>query len=64
VLSEHHLNILSAQTQTGADRVARLRFEFELADPGHLDSVLGALRQVESVYEAFRSLPGRRSALG
>jgi len=63
VLSEHHLNILSAQTQTGADRVARLRFEFELADPGHLDSVLSALRQVESVYEAYRSLPGRRSSL-
>ena len=40
VLSEHHVNILSCTSQTQADRIARLRFEFELADPGHLDSIL------------------------
>ena len=34
VLSEHHVNILSCTTQTQPDRIARLRFEFELADPG------------------------------
>ena len=27
-------------SQTQADRIARLRFEFELADPGHLHSIL------------------------
>src|SRR5205814_6765182 len=40
VLSEQHVNILSSSTHTGADRVARLRFDFELADPSHLESLL------------------------
>ena len=58
VLSEHHVNILSCSSQTQADRIARLRFEFELADPGHLDSILSAMKRVQSVYEASRVLPG------
>ncbi|MDQ1467563.1 MAG: diphosphokinase / guanosine-3,5-bis(diphosphate) 3-diphosphatase [Actinomycetota bacterium] len=59
-LSEHHVNILSCTSQTQSDRVARLRFEFELADPGHLDSLLAAVKRVDSVYEAARVLPARR----
>jgi GTP pyrophosphokinase len=58
VLSEHHVNILSCTSQTQADRIARLRFEFELADPGHLDSILSAVKRVDSVYDAARVLPG------
>jgi GTP pyrophosphokinase len=60
VLSEHHVNILSCTSQTQTDRIARLRFEFELADPGHLDSILAALKRVHSVYDATRVLPGAR----
>jgi guanosine-3',5'-bis(diphosphate) 3'-pyrophosphohydrolase len=60
VLSDHHVNILTCATQTQGDRVARLRFEFELADPGHLDSLLAAVKRVDSVYEASRVLPARR----
>ncbi len=59
VLSEHHLNILSSSSHTGPDRVSRMRFEFELADPAHLDSVLGSLRQLDSVYDAYRIVPGK-----
>ncbi|MGI8851163.1 MAG: RelA/SpoT family protein [Acidimicrobiales bacterium] len=59
VVSDHHLNILRSETFTGADRVSRMRFEFELADPAHLDSLLGALKRVDSVYDAYRILPGR-----
>ncbi|HVJ96939.1 MAG TPA: bifunctional (p)ppGpp synthetase/guanosine-3',5'-bis(diphosphate) 3'-pyrophosphohydrolase [Acidimicrobiia bacterium] len=59
-LSEHHVNILSCASQTQADRIARLRFEFELADPGHLDSILAAIKRVDSVYDATRVLPGAR----
>jgi GTP diphosphokinase / guanosine-3',5'-bis(diphosphate) 3'-diphosphatase len=40
--------------------VAKLRFEFELADPGHLDSLIAAVKRVDSVYEAARVLPARR----
>src|SRR6476661_2991744 len=61
VLSEHHVNILSCTSQTQADRIARFRFEFELADPGHLHSILLAVKRVGSVYEASRVLPGART---
>ena len=57
-LAEHHVNVLACQSQTTADRVARFRFDFELADPGHLDSLLAALKRVDSVYDATRVLPG------
>ncbi len=58
VFSEHHVNILSSSSQTQPDRIARLRFDFELADPGHLDSILAAVKRVHSVYDATRVLPG------
>ncbi len=58
VLSDHHLNILRSESHTGGDRVSKMRFEFELADPAHLESVLGALKRVDSVYDAYRALPG------
>jgi len=59
ILAELHVNILNSSSQTGADRVSRMRFEFELADPAHLDSLLGALKRLDGVYEAYRVLPGK-----
>jgi GTP pyrophosphokinase len=59
VLADHHVNILSCFTHTGNDRVARLRFEFELADPSHLESLLSTIKRIDSVYDAWRVLPGR-----
>jgi len=61
VLSEHHVNIIACTSQTQADRIARLRFDFELADPGHLHSILLAVKRVGSVYDATRVLPGART---
>jgi len=58
VLSDHHVNILACSSQTQPDRIARFRFDFELADPGHLDSILAAVKRVASVYDAARVLPG------
>jgi GTP diphosphokinase / guanosine-3',5'-bis(diphosphate) 3'-diphosphatase len=60
-VSEHHLNIVSSSSHTGADRVSRMRFDVELADPAHLESLLGSLKRLDSVFDAYRSLPGRRS---
>ena len=57
------MNILSCSSQTSADRVARFRFEFELADPGHLDSLVAALKRVDSVYDATRVMPGTARAV-
>jgi GTP pyrophosphokinase len=36
-----------------------MRFEFELADPSHLDSVIGTIKRLDSVYDAYRILPGK-----
>ncbi|MDP1819980.1 MAG: bifunctional (p)ppGpp synthetase/guanosine-3',5'-bis(diphosphate) 3'-pyrophosphohydrolase [Acidimicrobiales bacterium] len=58
-MSDHHVNILSSTSHTGPDRVSKMRFEFELADPGHLDSLLATLRSIDSVYEAYRVVPGQ-----
>jgi GTP pyrophosphokinase len=39
-----------------------LRFDFELADPSHLESILGAVKRIDSVYDAYRVLPGKARA--
>ena len=57
-VSENHLNILSSSSHTGADRVSLMRFDFELADPSHLDSLLDSIRAIDSVYDVYRVLPG------
>ncbi len=58
-LADHHVNILACASQTGSDRISRMRFDFELADPTHLDSLIATIRRIESVYDAYRVLPGR-----
>ncbi|HEY4928611.1 MAG TPA: bifunctional (p)ppGpp synthetase/guanosine-3',5'-bis(diphosphate) 3'-pyrophosphohydrolase [Acidimicrobiales bacterium] len=60
VVSEHHLNIVSANTQTDADRISRMRFDVELADPAHLESVLNLVRHLDAVYDVYRILPGKK----
>jgi GTP pyrophosphokinase len=60
VVSEHHLNIVASSSQTAPDRVSRMRFDVELADPGHLDSLLSSLKHLDGVFDAFRTLPGRK----
>jgi GTP diphosphokinase / guanosine-3',5'-bis(diphosphate) 3'-diphosphatase len=58
VMAEYHVNILSCTSQTSTERVAKFRFDFELADPNHLETILWAIKRVESVYAAYRVLPG------
>jgi GTP diphosphokinase / guanosine-3',5'-bis(diphosphate) 3'-diphosphatase len=57
VLSDHHVNIVSATVATGRDRVATLRFTFELAEISHLAHVLSTVKKVEGVFDAFRVVP-------
>lgn len=54
VLSEHHVNILSATVQTSSDRLALSRFLFETGDTTHLDRVLNAVRRIDQVYDVYR----------
>jgi GTP pyrophosphokinase len=54
VLSEHHVNILSASVSTRSDRVALSRFVFEMGDAATLDHLLYAVRRIEAVYDVYR----------
>ncbi|WP_248242215.1 RelA/SpoT family protein [Microbacterium kunmingense] len=54
VLSEHHVNILSATVSTSNDRLAISRFVFEMGDTVHLDRVLNAVRRIDAVYDVYR----------
>ncbi len=54
IISDQHVNILSASLSTGRDRVAKSQYTFEMADPKHLGHVLSAVRTVEGVFDAYR----------
>ena len=54
VLSDAHVNILSANLSTTRDRVAKSRFTFQMAEAKHLDTVLKAVRGVPGVFDAYR----------
>ena len=58
VLSEHHVNILSATVSTSNDRLALSRFVFEMGDTTHLDRVLNAVRRIDAVYDVYRVSAG------
>jgi guanosine-3',5'-bis(diphosphate) 3'-pyrophosphohydrolase len=61
VVSEHHLNIVAARTATTPDRVSRMAFDVELADPTHLHSLISALKHLDGVFDAYRQLPGKKT---
>jgi guanosine-3',5'-bis(diphosphate) 3'-pyrophosphohydrolase len=54
VLSENHVNILSATVSTSNQRLAISRFVFEMGDTTHLDRVLNAVRRIDAVYDVYR----------
>ncbi|MBB6394430.1 GTP pyrophosphokinase [Actinomadura coerulea] len=58
VLSDQHVNILSASVTTTRDRVAVSRFTFEMGDPKHLGHVLKAVRSIDGVYDVYRVTSG------
>ncbi len=59
VLSDQHVNILSASVTTTRDRVAISRFTFEMGDPAHLGHVLKAVRGVDGVFDVYRVTSGQ-----
>jgi GTP diphosphokinase / guanosine-3',5'-bis(diphosphate) 3'-diphosphatase len=61
VLSDAHVNILSASVQTTRDRVALSRFTFEMGDPTHLGHVLAAVRRIDGVFDVYRMAGGKPS---
>jgi len=62
VLSDQHVNILSASVQTSRDRVALSRFTFEMGEPSHLDHVIRAVRRIDGVFDVYRITGGKVTA--
>lgn len=60
VLSENHVNILSASSTTSRDRLATLRFTFEMADTEHMGHLLAAIRRIDGVFDAHRMMGNRK----
>jgi GTP pyrophosphokinase len=58
VLTEHHVNILSATVNTSNGHLALSRFVFEMGDVTHLDRVLNAVRRIDAVYDVYRVMSG------
>jgi guanosine-3',5'-bis(diphosphate) 3'-pyrophosphohydrolase len=58
VLSEHHVNILSANVHTSDERLALSRFVFEMGDVTHLERVLSSVRRIDAVYDVYRVTSG------
>jgi GTP pyrophosphokinase len=54
VISDLGGNISASSSITGRDRVAILRYEIELSDPGLVDKMINDLRGVDGVFGAFR----------
>jgi GTP diphosphokinase / guanosine-3',5'-bis(diphosphate) 3'-diphosphatase len=54
VISDLGGNISASSSITGRDRVAILRYEVELSDPGSVDKLINDLRGVDGVFAAFR----------
>jgi guanosine-3',5'-bis(diphosphate) 3'-pyrophosphohydrolase len=61
VLADAHVNIIACNTVTGSDRISTMRFDFELADAEHLESLIHAIKGIDSIYDAYRVLPGSGS---
>jgi GTP pyrophosphokinase len=59
VLSDQHVNILSASVQTSRDRLALSRFTFEMGEPSHLDHVIRAVRRIDGVFDVYRITGGK-----
>ncbi len=58
-MADHHVNILACESRSGADRVTKMRFDVELGDPSHLGAVVRSIKAIDSVYDAYRVVPGK-----
>lgn len=56
-LTGAQVDIVACNTRTGADRIAVLRFEFEMETSLYLDEVVARVRKVPGVFDVYRVLP-------
>ena len=50
----------SASSTTSRDRLATLRFTFEMADTDHMGHLLAAIRRIDGVFDAYRVMGNRK----
>ena len=58
-VGEQGVNITRCDTIVGNDRVAKMRFEFEMSNAAQLGSVLNTIKRIDAVYDVQRILPGQ-----
>ncbi len=61
IISDAGVNILNASVVTSKDKIAILRFVFEISDMEHLKSILNTINNVDTVISTYRVMPGQRS---
>ena len=62
VLADHHINVVGTDTVTsGADRTAKMKFDFEMGHAAHLEPLLNIIAEIDSVYDVYRVVPGQGS---
>jgi len=59
IMGEYHVNIISATMNITRENMNMSRFVFELSNIAHLEDILRNIRKVDSVYNAYRVIPGR-----
>jgi GTP pyrophosphokinase len=58
-MSENQVNVIGVETSTNiSDRLARMRFDFEISDPTHLNRLIYVIHEIDSVYDVYRVVPG------
>ena len=57
-VGEQGVNITRCETIVGDDRVAKMRFEFEMSSSAQLGSVLNTIKRIDAVYDVHRIVPG------
>ena len=58
--ADQHVNIIGSSSTTSDERIAKLTFDFEIADPSHLSALMRVVRAVDGVYDVYRVVPGQR----
>ena len=56
-ISDHGIQIVSSSTRAGKDGIATLSFTFELGDPTHLNHLIQTIKNIDSVFDAYRVVP-------
>ena len=63
-LADHHVNILTCNTPPAPTASPTMRFDFELGDPATSTRSCRTIKQIDSVYDAYRVLPGQGELTG